>query len=351
MREARRIVHETTFKKGEDKTKHQLSYQQTQYTKMLHLLRTQLLKASELERAGYALASAKGSINLLSQRLEQHVSSSVTSAGRVRSNSVGNKSVTELSDRASRLEASVISRVHELLSQALVSGPSVQAASIEAGDHDGGGAGSSLRMLRARVIGHILRTLNVLGRCHVAQSILSENIVYPLARSVLSQGRVNGTGGRGFYAGLEEALVHIVATLATAPGVSELIALAEDIFSRPDTGTVPEDSDFLVNGIWKPVATVLVERFQGMFSVGVAVAMHRAFSALEHFTAEIPRVLLVGSDDKSEASYLMIAAAISRMSRHPEIVGFRNKWKLDLYFQVLLHDCFVHFTQSHSSVW
>ena len=159
---------------------------------------------------------------------------------------------------------------------------------------------------------------------------------------MLSQGRVDGTGGRGFYAGLEEALIHIVNTLSTSSGVSDLLLLAEDIFASSYAGLESEATDFLVNGVWKPVATLLAERFQGMFSVGVAVAMHRAFTALERFVKEIPLVLLAekkhDAGDKTFES--VVEAAYGRICRHPEVVGFRNKWKLDLYFQV--HKIYIY---------
>lgn len=148
---------------------------------------------------------------------------------------------------------------------------------------------------------------------------------------------MDGTGGRGFYAGLEEALLHIIEHLGSAPGVRELLLLAEEIFCKHHDSSATEKVDFLVCGVWKPVATVLAERFQGMFSVGVAVAMHRAFTALERFIKEIPRVLLAkeGTETGDKNFDAMVNASYGRMCRHPEVVGFRNKWKLDLYFQVL----------------
>lgn len=220
IREARRITHETAFRKGEDKTQHQLSYQQMQYTKVLHTLRAQLLRGSEQERAAHALASAKESITLLAARLEQHTSATTggTAAGaasskQIRSNSISgvstnsdsssaSSSVADLSERASRLEAVVMTRTHELLSQVLVSSASpIQPAHTHATDSSDMNseqlqqqqkeeeaareAESSIRALRSRVLGHVLRTLYVLNRGDVAQAILAENVVYPLARYVV----------------------------------------------------------------------------------------------------------------------------------------------------------------------
>lgn len=200
MREARRVSRESAFKKAEDKTKHQLTFQQTQYTKVLHVLRAQLLKASEQERAAHALASAKDSITLLSERLEQHAtvvpaagssklnrSDSITGSGKESSSA----SVAELRDRAGRQEAAVMARTHELLSQVLVSNASLQPASGSQAGEDWGDkdliektrqADAAIAALRSRILAHLLRTLRVLHRGDVAQTILSENIVYPLAR-------------------------------------------------------------------------------------------------------------------------------------------------------------------------
>lgn len=157
---------------------------------------------------------------------------------------------------------------------------------------------------------------------------------------------MDGTGGRGFYTGLDESLQHILEKLAAAPGVSDLLRIAEGIFCPVGASGVSSyvhKNDFLVAGVWKPVTTVLAERFHGMFSVGVAVAMHRAFTAIEKFTREIPRVFLLNASNGNSSSNggegrggggNSANAAYARLCRHSDVVAFRNKWKLDLYFQV-----------------
>ena len=160
---------------------------------------------------------------------------------------------------------------------------------------------------------------------------------------MLSQGRVDGTGGRGFYSGLGESLGHILESLMAAPGVADLLRLTEGIFHpvSSNQNTIIYKDDILVSGIWKPVTTVLAERYHGMFSVGVAVAMHRAFTALEQFAREIPRTFLLTSDSTGNIGGINrnsgVTIAYARLCRHPDVVAFRNKWKLDLYFQVTLN--------------
>lgn len=57
-----------------------------------------------------------------------------------------------------------------------------------------------------RPFSHCLRALVVLGRGSVAEKVVADAIILPLARSALTQGRVDGTGGRGSFAGLKEGL-------------------------------------------------------------------------------------------------------------------------------------------------
>ena len=157
-----------------------------------------------------------------------------------------------------------------------------------------------------------------------------------MLRSTLSQGRVDGTGGRGYYSGLEESLSHIVENLAAVPGVRDLLMLAEDEFSTSKSkdciGSAQPGygNNFLVASVWKPVISILTDRFSGMFTVGVAVAMHRAFMAVERFSFDIPRILLC--EDKKVTD--SVKSAYVRLCSDPEVVAFRSKWKLDLYFQV-----------------
>ena len=153
-------------------------------------------------------------------------------------------------------------------------------------------------------------------------------------RSVLTQGRVDGTGGRGFYGGLEESLLHLLGTLRVSPCVRVFCSGGDDTTAIATTAAA--GTDMLLRGIWKPVSTILSEKFPGMFSVGVAMAMHRAYSAVETFLMELPSLL--AGDGHSESPVCCdqsgIEAARRRINRSHEVNSFRSKWKLDIYFQV-----------------
>lgn len=68
--------------------------------------------------------------------------------------------------------------------------------------------------------------------------------------------------------------------------------------------------DLLVMGVWYPVTTHLADKFPNIFSVGIAETLHRAYCAVESFTAELSS-LLPGGD---LSSLLFIAFYISHQS-------------------------------------
>lgn len=177
-------------------------------------------------------------------------------------------------------------------------------------------------------------------------------LIFLVNRNLLTQGRVDATGGRGFYAGLQEILMQVLTSLRAASGVADFLVLSEQVFcdeTHRNQAQGAAVTDVLVHGVWKPVAAVLAERFAGMLSVGVAVAMHRAYSAVEHFIASLAGSLLLppegqdaqrqekvrllfGGNDQGPSN--LVASATNRVLRHADVIAFRNKWKLDIYFQV-----------------
>ncbi len=108
--------------------------------------------------------------------------------------------------------------------------------------------------------------------------------------------------------------------------VKSLLLLAENVFST----TAQSQTDLLIDGVWKPIASVLVERYSGMFSVGIATAFHAAFSAVEAFILYLPNIIIPREKLHSDAAY----ACYLRVNRNNEILSFRSKWKFDIYFQV-----------------
>ena len=128
----------------------------------------------------------------------------------------------------------------------------------------------------------------------------------PLARSVLTQGRVDSTGGRGSFSGLKDALNSILSdlknSLITPFKIAEQISLSipknsdsnldylyedrneespEDNERPPPSAPASSQSqlstptiDLLINGVWAPVTSLLAEKFPNIFSVGIAETLY-----------------------------------------------------------------------------
>ena len=147
----------------------------------LQSMRSLLFKASELERYAHSLAEANRSIAQLG-------SSSPSSSSETGLHS-DELSGAQLLGRAKRLESLLVTRAHETVTQLL----SITAISSDAssGGSDKqllvgvGGDGTdneAAGLLRIRIVGHVVRIFNELGRSDVLQSVLADTVVSPLAR-------------------------------------------------------------------------------------------------------------------------------------------------------------------------
>ena len=119
----------------------------------------------------------------------------------------------------------------------------------------------------------------------------------------------------------------------------DVLMISEEICAQNQQPHTGSSTDILLNSIWKPVAAVLSDRFPGMFNVGVAAAMHRAYSAVERFLFDIPRVMLAPANGTVlQCSAESMEKAAARLLGSAEVSAFRSKWKLDVYFQVAINE-------------
>ena len=291
---------------------------------------------SELERGAYAAAQA--------QRFLSALPSSVGAGG-------ANMNQRQLEQRLNKLIEQLVQRIRARLSAifsaAISASASVTASKAEdSASSDASASGSSFP---SRAFAHCLRALVALSKGDVAEEVVAETVTCPLAKVLLTQGRVDGVGGRGSYLGLQSALEslasQVMAALAhplkafseTFPGIEAAIC---DSLASSSSGshkcnkpisTVSTPIDFIVNGVWVPVAAMLEEKFPGMFSVGIAGTLSRCYMAVESFVS-----MLEKCDSATSTSTSSLEATKGKVdfSAHPAIVQFHSHWKLDLYLQV-----------------
>lgn len=274
---------------------------------------------SELERAAHSAAQAQRFLTSLSPQ-----------AGG------GNVSVNQrvLEQRLNKLTEQLVQRVRARLSAIFSSAVSASAIANRASEvGESGKELSSSSSFPSRAFSHCLRALVALSRGEVAEEVVAEIVTRPVAKPLFTQGRVDDTGGRGSYFGLQSAL-ELLAAQVMAALVGPLQSFADtfpgtdinDTSGASSSGNGSDVSiavrarpsiDLIVRGVWLPVATLLVEKFPGMFSVGIAGTLSRCYMAVEAFVSILDKSYKEGD-----------------LSSHPAVAQFHNSWKLDLYLQV-----------------
>ena len=287
---------------------------------------------SELERAAHAAAHAQRFLSALSLSTSGSASASM------------NQRLLE--QRLHKLIDQLVQRIRARLSAVFSSAVSVS-TNVNISDDTAADSSAAENSFPSRAFSHCLRALVALSRGHVAEEVVAETVTCPLAKPLLTQGRVDGNGGRGSYLGLKSALETLASQVAAALA-APLLACAEtfpvtnpsghDGVGASSSGSgngainmnkthAPVPIDLIVNGVWLPVAALLKERFSGMFSVGIAGTLARCYTALEAFV-DILKESEVTAD---------ISGGMRRdIASHPAIKSFHDCWKLDLYLQVRL---------------
>jgi len=295
----------------------------------------EVFECSEYERAANSLSVALKCIDTIRNVSSGSASSSSSTAVASMANFV--KSVEQ---RARKAVEALIARLRTRLEDMLtVSFSASNRAKERVKSSDGGDSSFAItdndadKEFPERPFAHCLRALICLNRGDVVEKVVADSVVLPLARSSLTQGRVDGTGGRGSFAGLRQSLDSIITDLRRS--MSAPFGIAESVVHSFVGLVSAEDKiplDLVFNGVWNPVAAHLADKFSSMFTVGIANTFFTAYSAVEGFTTDLSGLLQsdVEPGNKEKVS--------NRLRRHPTLISFHGKWKLDIYYQLRLQE-------------
>lgn len=270
--------------------------------------RRDLFECSELERAAHALTRARELLNRVApsalqlnsnqQQPAAAPSSSSSAKGRAVavavpgtvvssakvtalesiSNSIASASSSsdallsthaQLTQRLARLTEALLQRLRAHLTSMLSSFASSSSADT--------GSDTSLAEFPAEGFLHCLRACVALGHGAVAEAAVADTITRPLVRAQLTQGRVDGAGGRGSFGGLHDALQSVAAelvrvlrkpveladSLALLPvEIDSALTVIDKEASIKSDGSVaePDGVNLVVNSVWQPAAELLAVR-------------------------------------------------------------------------------------------
>lgn len=164
-----------------------------------------------------------------------------------------------------------------------------------------------------RGLAHCLRALLCIGQGTAAEGILAHQLT-PQVRSLLSQGKVDGKEGKGSYSGFKDALQSVLQYLSSHSLLGCLV-LGEQLAADNEGGL-----DLLVNGVLVPLFAVIQEKFQQIFSIGIAAIFSACYRSLMAFLADL--------------SALVSGTQLSRLLAHPTVSGFLHLFKVDTYYQL-----------------
>lgn len=295
-----------------------------------------IFEASELERAAYSLASAQSHLSVLhSARSGEMVNKESKEEGPgagypgslangrdsgdsgtsddlngvgAQDNAVSHTNTILLEQRSNRLMEQLLAKIRGWFEESLASGDASGVNSDDASTKED----QAVRELgKRRLLKHCLCALQVMERLDIAEAAVAE-CVLPHAKATLTQGRVDGGGGRGSFGGLEAALLTVLSKLDQP--VLSLLATAEGM-----------GCDLVIGGAWLPIITLISERFPAMFSVGIASVMADCMRAFEAFHTSLSTKLL-GPEHAN--------ALTRRFATDSRVVTFRDRWNLDLYLKL-----------------
>jgi hypothetical protein len=281
-------------------------------------------ECSEFERGAFALAHAQNCIGSINAPTNSDSNSSSSSSLVNHSVSSSPGLLKSLEHRMTRLTESLIQRLKTQLISILSQSSSILSSTSLNSSFPESVINSS--NFPTRSFTHCLRALLALSRGDIAESVVANSVVLPFIKSTLTQGRVDGSSGRGSYSCLSKGLEGIVRVLKAA--LQPALEASEEISMNFPLNIKGKSIDLIVNGIWVPITSLLVERFPGIFSAGIASIFGRCYVAVDKFNNSLKSIS--GENWKKIIS--------DRLEFHPFLIEFHGKWKLELYYQLRMQE-------------
>lgn len=137
----------------------------------------------------------------------------------------------------------------------------------------------------------------------------------------MTSAKVDGKHGRGSFSGLDYVLQAILTSVQTyiTPYLNECEAVLS--LSPPDGGV---SADLIVRSIWVPITSAILDKYSGMFSIGIPAVLSSCYRTVQRFLSSLQELV----------SPVWRPALTRRLFAHPSVREFQAKWKLDVYYQL-----------------
>uniref|UniRef100_A0AAV1V0S2 Conserved oligomeric Golgi complex subunit 2 n=1 Tax=Peronospora matthiolae TaxID=2874970 RepID=A0AAV1V0S2_9STRA len=162
-------------------------------------------------------------------------------------------------------------------------------------------------------LGYLLRAYVLLDKSHIPEEMIGRLLVKPFAEENLTRGKLDGRV-RGSCEGLPQIFGSILEFITGKFAGTLALSVCQ--------GEINCSVDILGNAIWKPLQDVLSTNYSVIFQAADPDRFHKNYTTSMRFLAEI------------EDRFCNSEAMKSRFRSHESVVEFKEKWNLDVYFQL-----------------
>ena len=162
-------------------------------------------------------------------------------------------------------------------------------------------------------LSYLLRAYVLLDKSHIPEEMISRLLVQPFAEENLMRGKLDGRA-RGSCEGLPQIYESILDFVSSKFAGTLALSVCQ--------GESKCSVDILGNAIWKPLQEILSTKHGIIFQAADPQRFHQSYTLSMRFLADI------------EERFCKSENMISRFRSHESVVEFKEKWNIDVYFQL-----------------
>ncbi|KAG6967597.1 hypothetical protein JG687_00004190 [Phytophthora cactorum] len=167
--------------------------------------------------------------------------------------------------------------------------------------------------ISALTLSYLLRAYVLLHKCHIPEEMIGRLLVHPFAEENLTRGKLDGRV-RGSCEGLPQIYESIMDFITSK--------FADTLALSVCQGESKCSVDILGNAIWKPLQEILSLKHGVIFQAADPERFHQSYTISMRFLLDI------------EKRFCKTEIMKTRFRSHESVVEFKEKWNIDVYFQL-----------------
>ncbi|KAF4138003.1 hypothetical protein GN958_ATG12956 [Phytophthora infestans] len=167
--------------------------------------------------------------------------------------------------------------------------------------------------ISALTLSYLLRAYVLLHKSTIPEEMIGRLLVQPFAEEILTRGKLDGRV-RGSCEGLPQIYESIVDFITSK--------FADTLALSVCQGESKCSVDILGNAIWKPLQKILASKHGVIFQAADPDRFHQSYTISMRFLSEI------------EEHFCKTEIMKIRFRAHESVVEFKEKWNIDVYFQL-----------------